>query len=127
MESRWEANWQLPNGNVFTKGTIITPSDMTTAEEFFRAKLRALKPNEERITLQLHKIDCETAMRWGHEWAKQYLSEHSTKEQEVVAYMATSKNLTVNNYYDAYYLTEERKQYMIETGFTITPLVKKTV
>lgn len=61
-----------------------TTNESKTAEEFFREKLKNLKPNETSITLSLHKIDAQTAMRWAHEFMTLKTKQAEEEKRELV-------------------------------------------
>lgn len=56
------------------KEELDNPSIETTvktAEEFFRSKIKELKPNQQWITLSQELVSAELSMRWAHEFASQ--------------------------------------------------------
>lgn len=72
--------------------------------------------------------ECPNRNLWSEGFrmgVKHALSEHSTKEQEVVAYLVNFGDSMVNNYYNASYLNATRRERMIKEGYTVTPLIKQ--
>jgi len=47
----------------------------TTAEEFFRNKIKELNPNQEVITLSRELINGEQGLRWAHEFKELHTKE----------------------------------------------------